>query len=311
MSRREVVALGTASQVPTRGRAHHALFVRVDDIGLLVDPGEGAQRQLLLAGIPSSAITAICLTHLHGDHCLGLPGVVQLLSLDEVRHPVPILYPVEGQEYVDRLLRASIFEERAEVVPVPVSSPGQVTTLGREGWQLSAQELAHRVPCIGWRLDEPSKRRFLPDRLDELGVRGPMVRRLSDEGTIEVEGRVVRLEDVSEVRPGQSVAVAMDTAECDGARVLCDGADLAVIESTFLSSAGQEELARISGHLTARQAARLAVEVGVRRLVLTHFSRRHPSVDAFRAEAAEHHDDVHAARDLDVIALPPPRGSRV
>src|SRR3982750_4590233 len=98
---RELTLLGTASQAPTRYRNHNGYLLRWDAEGILFDPGEGTQRQLLLAGVASSAITRICLTHFHGDHCLGLPGVLQRLSLDRVTHPVDVWYPAGGQEFYD------------------------------------------------------------------------------------------------------------------------------------------------------------------------------------------------------------------
>ena len=93
MSNRELVVLGTASQAPTRSRNHNGYFLRWDDEGLLFDPGEGTQRQMLFAGVTASQITRICITHFHGDHCLGLPGVLARMSLDRVPHPVEVCYP--------------------------------------------------------------------------------------------------------------------------------------------------------------------------------------------------------------------------
>jgi len=114
MSERELVALGTGSLVPTRDRNQSGCFLRWGPTGVLFDPGEGAQRQMTLAGISARRIRIICLTHLHGDHCLGLPGVLQRISLDQVPHPVTLVYPASGQEYVDRLRAASIYHDRAD-----------------------------------------------------------------------------------------------------------------------------------------------------------------------------------------------------
>src|SRR6516162_11774108 len=120
MSARTVTFLGTASQVPTRSRNHNAVFLAWDDLGILFDPGEGTQRQLLLAGVSATQITHVCVTHFHGDHCLGLAGVVQRLSLDRVPHAVEVVYPASGQVYFDRLRHASIFYDAAEIIPRPL-----------------------------------------------------------------------------------------------------------------------------------------------------------------------------------------------
>ena len=123
---RELVVLGTASQAPTRHRNHNGYLLRWDGDGILFDPGEGTQRQLLVAGVSPWTFGRICITHLHGDHCLGLPGVVQRLSLDRVTHPVEVLYPSSGQVYIDRLLHASVFDEHVDVRQRPVVGSGVV-----------------------------------------------------------------------------------------------------------------------------------------------------------------------------------------
>ena len=141
-------------------------------------------------------------------------------------------------------------------------------------WTLEARRLDHLVEAFGYRLVEPDGRRMLPDALAAAGVAGPDVGRLQRIGALDVGGRTVRLADVSVHRPGQRVALVMDTRLCDAVYALAEGADLLVVESTFLDE--DADLARAYGHLTARQAATVAAECGVRRLVLTHFSQRYP-----------------------------------
>jgi len=301
VSVRELVVLGTASQVPTRTRSHHASLLRWDGEGILFDPGEGAQRQLTLAGIAAADITRICLTHFHGDHALGLPGIVQRLSLDGVAHPVHAHYPAGGSEYFARLRHATPFHETAALVEHPVTEDGDLVRLPQ--FTLAARRLDHPVETYGYRLVEPDGRRMLPDRLAAAGVRGPDVRRLQQAGSLELDGRTVHLDDVSEPRRGQRAAFVMDTRLCPAVTDLADGADLLVIESTFLSA--ESDLAAESGHLTAAQAARVAAECGVRTLVLTHFSRRYDDPEAFRAEASAVFDgELVVAEDLTRVPLP-------
>jgi ribonuclease Z len=306
MPAREFVVLGTASQAPTRLRNHNGYLLRWDAEGLLFDPGEGTQRQLLLAGVASSAITRICITHFHGDHCLGLPGVLQRLSLDQVAHPVDVWYPASGQQFYDRLRHCALYHDTVDVRAHPVHEEGPVDT-GPEPFALLAGRLDHRADTFGWRLVEPDGRRMLPDRLDAAGITGPDVGRLQREGSLTTAaGQVVALEEMSEQRPGQVFAFVMDTRLCDGAVALAEGADLLVCESTFLER--DADLAAAYGHLTAAQAARLAVEAGARRLVLTHFSQRYPDDAAFAAEAGEVFPDVVVVRDLDRVPVPPRAG---
>jgi ribonuclease Z len=304
MSARTVTFLGTASQVPTRCRNHNSAFLQWDDLGILFDPGEGTQRQMLLAGLSASQITHIAITHFHGDHCLGLAGVVQRLSLDRVPHPVEVIFPKSGQVFFERLRHASAFFETATLVPRPLEvRPGdEVEAFRRGAVRLTARALEHGMDCQGYRLQEDDGRRMLPERLAGAGVRGAMVGELLRSGRVEVGGRTVLLEEMSEARPGQAFAFVMDTRPCPGAEALAKGADLLVCESTYLEAEALE--AREHFHMTAAGAARLALSAGVRRLALTHFSQRYTSPDDFLAEASAIHADVVIADDLVRVSVP-------
>lgn len=309
MSVRELVVLGTASQVPTRYRNHNGYLLRWDGAGLLFDPGEGTQRQMLLAGVSATDVTRICVTHFHGDHCLGLPGVIQRLSLDGVPHPVDAHYPATGSRHFERLRYAADFHEVARLREHPIHGDGLIAE--DSGFRLEARRLSHSAPSYGYRLAEPDGRRMLPDRLSAYGVSGPDVGRLRCEGKIVVNGRQVTVEEVSEPRPGQRFAFVMDTRVCDAAFALAEGADMLVCESTFL--AGDAALADEYGHLTAAQAGRVAAESGARLLVLTHFSQRygHDSGRRHVEEARSAFDgEIVAAADLVRVRLPPRRPAR-
>ena len=301
MSAREIVVLGTAAQVPTRDRAHNALLLLWDEVGVLFDPGEGTQRQLTIAGISAGRIDQVCITHFHGDHCLGLPGIVQRMALDRREAPVGVSYPATGEEYYQRLRHASVFDDRTTIVPAPIAAAGPVARVGE--LSVRARPLDHPIETYGYRLDEPDGWRMVPERLDALGVPGREVGRLQRGEAIEVAGRWIEPDEVRVPRPGQSVAVVMDTRPCPGAIDLTRGADLLVSEATFLES--EADLARLAGHLTARQAGELAAEAGVRRLALTHFSQRYPDTEPFLEEASAVFDDVVVAADLARIPVPP------
>jgi len=305
MSQRELVVLGTASQVPTKHRNHNGYLLRWGTEGVLFDPGEGTQRQMTFAGVAANDITRIAITHFHGDHCLGLAGVVQRINLDRLQHPVDAYYPASGQTYFDRLCHATAFHRTVELRPHPVVDSGPLKA-PEAPFAIETVRLAHPVEAFGYRLTEPDGRRMLRDRLDALGVRGPLVGRLQREGSIRHDGHTITLDEVSEPRYGQSVAFVMDTRLCDGVRQLASGVDLLVIEATFLDA--DARLAEEYGHLTAGQAARVAAEAGVRSLVLTHFSQRYRSLEEHRAEAARYFDGtLHIAEDLQRIPLPPRR----
>jgi ribonuclease Z len=305
VSNRELVVLGTASQTPTRTRNHNGYVLRWDDEVILFDPGEGSQRQLLHTGVTATHLTRICLTHFHGDHCLGLPGIIQRLSLDRVPRPVAVHFPAGGAEYFARLRHASSFHETVELAVAPVRTDGERFELAGGG-TLEARRLRHPVETYGYRLVEPDGVRMRPDLLAGHGIAGPAVGELIRVGHLDRDGHRITRDQVSEVRPGQRFAFIMDTGLCDGVYALAQGADLLVIEATFLDS--EAALAAEVGHLTAAQAARVATESGVRRLVLTHFSQRYPDPARFLAEAREHFTgDLVIAEDLGTVQVPPRR----
>ncbi|MBG6224837.1 ribonuclease Z [Arthrobacter sp. CAN_A2] len=289
---RELVILGTSSQAPTRTRNHNGYFLQWEQEGILLDPGEGTQRQLIHAGLSASKIDRICITHVHGDHCFGLPGVLSRMVLDGVTHPVHVHYPASGEDVV----RALVF----------LATPGLDLHLHPHGAAgpiapgLEVERLHHRVEALGYRVIEPDGRTFLPDRLAAAGIAGPDVGRLQREGSL----GSVRLDDVSVHRAGRRFAFVMDTAPCDGASALADGADLLVTESTF--SDDDATLAAQYLHLTAGQAGSLAGHGGAAALVLTHFSSRYDDVGllAEQARATAGEATVIAASDLDRIPFP-------
>ncbi len=303
MSNRELVVLGTASQAPTRSRNHNGYFLRWDGEGFLFDPGEGTQRQMLFAGVAASQVTRICITHFHGDHCLGLPGVLQRMSLDQVPHIVRACYPAESRDVFGRLRHAAIFRDVLNLRELPVDGEGTVTETS--SFRLEARRLSHSVPTIGYRLVEPDGRRMLPRKLADLGISGPDIGRLQREGHILAGVRRVTVDQVGEPRPGQRFAFIMDTRLCEAAFALADHADMLVCESTFANA--EAALARDYGHLTAGQAGRIAAESKARLLVLTHFSQRYEPDDGQRlaAEAtAAFGGEVVLATDLSRIPVP-------
>ncbi|MEV6728658.1 ribonuclease Z [Streptomyces sp. NPDC051364] len=298
MSVREFVVLGTASQVPTRHRNHNGYLLRWDGEGILFDPGEGTQRQMLRAGVAAHDINRICITHFHGDHSLGLAGVIQRINLDRVPHPVTAHYPASGQKFFERLRYATAYQETVALREEPVAEDG--TLAQGPSYTLEARRLSHPVESFGYRLTEPDGRRMVPELLAQHGIKGP------DVGRIQREGQLggVTLDDVSEHKPGQSFAFVMDTRLCPGVDALAAGCDMLVIESTFLDE--DEALATDHGHLTAGQAARVARDAGVRHLVLTHFSQRYGDPQEFerQARAAGFEGELTIAADLVRVPLP-------
>lgn len=296
MSVKDLIVLGTSSQQPTRKRNHGAYLFRWNDEGLLFDPGEGTQRQFIFANIAPPVVTRMFISHFHGDHCLGIGSMLMRLNLDKVTHPIHCYYPASGKKYFDRLRYGTVYHENISVIEHPVEHPGGI--VHDDGhFRIEAQFLEHGTDNVGWRVTEPDSVRFNREKLKKYGVAGPDVKKLEKQGWITIDGINVRLEDVSTVRKGESIAVVLDTRPCAAAVQLATDARLFVCESTYLT--GERHLASKYKHLTAKEAAQIALKANANTLILTHFSARYLDTKVFEREAREIFANVHAANDLD------------
>ena len=300
MSARDLIILGCSSQQPTRFRNHGAYLLRWNDEGLLFDPGEGTQRQFIFADIAPPCVTRIFISHFHGDHCLGLGSMLMRLNLDKVTHPIHCYYPASGKKFFDRLRYCCIYRENIHVVEHPVRQAGLVEDDGK--FRIEAAFLDHGVENIGWRITEPDTIKFHKDELKKLGIDGPNVRRLQHEGSLEIGGRKVALEEVSHLRKGDTFAYIVDTRPCPDAYTLAKGAKMLLCESTYLDE--EKDLAHEYQHMTAKQAAEIARDAGVQTLVLTHFSARYRDPIVLEEEARQIFPNSFAADDLKRFAFP-------
>jgi ribonuclease Z len=300
MSVRDLTILGSSSQQPTRKRNHGAYLLRWNDEGLLFDPGEGTQRQFIYANIAPPVVTRIFVSHFHGDHCLGLGSMLMRLNLDKVSHEIHCYYPASGKKYFDRLRYGTIYHETIKVVEHPVEAEGLVEDFGN--FKIEAYFLDHGVDNIGWRITEPSRRKFDKEKLKKLGIKGPMMRTLQNEGKLEVGSETVLIDDVSWIRPGDTFSYVSDTRLCPAAFECAREAKLLLCESTYLHK--EALLASKYQHLTTKQAAQIAKESGAQKLILTHFSARYLNPLEFENEAREVFPNTEVAEDFKVIPFP-------
>jgi ribonuclease Z len=260
----------------------------------LFDPGEGTQRQFIFANVAPPVVTRIFISHFHGDHCLGLGSMLMRLNLDKVTHPIHCYYPASGKKYFDRLRYGTIYHETINVVEHPVSAEGLVHDDGR--FRIEATFLEHGVDNIGWRITEPDTRKFNRDKLNALKVFGPAVRELQEKGFIVIDDKKVTLDDVSVIRKGDSIAVVIDTRYCQNAINIARDAKVLLCESTYLDE--HKDLAYKHFHLTAKEAATIAKEANVKKLILTHFSARYLSLLDFEVEARSVFPNTDVADDM-------------
>lgn len=299
MSVFDLIILGSSSQQPTRKRNHGAYLFRWNEEGFLFDPGEGTQRQFIFANIAPTHVNRIFISHFHGDHCLGVGSMLMRLNLDKVSHPIHCYYPASGQQYFNRLRFCTVYHELINIIEHPIEKPGLVHDDGK--FIIEALPLDHGIDNFAYRVTEADRLKFHKEKLKALHIEGPKVRELLEKGALEIDGQVVLLEDVSWTRKGVSIAVVSDTRSCQNAIEIARGAKLLLCESTYLES--EREMAEKHYHLTARQAALIAREANVEKLILTHFSARYVDSSLFEKEAREIFPNTFAAEDLQIFPI--------
>ena len=283
-----ITLLGTAATMPLPDRALTAAVAECGGHSLLFDCGEGTQTAARRAGVNLMKMDAVCLTHYHGDHIFGLPGLLQTLGCQGRERPLT-LYGPEGLEKIWPALRTL-----AGPLPYPVravqldTDPIDLTTLS-SGWPAGAQltpfRTRHRVPSVGYRLELPRAGRFDPARARALGVPVQQWKLLQKGQSVAVEGRTVQPAQVlGAPRKGLSVVFSGDTAPCPYYLQAAHDADLLICDATY-ALPEQEDQARQWGHSTFGQSATLAAQARAKRLWLTHYSPMITDPEEYAAQA--------------------------
>jgi ribonuclease Z len=273
MSILRLTFLGTSAAMPTLHRNVSGLAVKADGDLLLFDCGEGSQRQMIRFGTGFS-VDAVFFTHFHADHYLGIIGFLRTLGMGGRVEPLTLYGPPPARKILDAAIHLGV--DRL-AFPVEVQELRGGEFLQRKGYGIRAVRVDHRVNALGYALEEDVRPgRFDPEAAKRLGVAsGPEFGKLQ-------KGQAVKLADGTEVKPeqvmgaartGRRVVISGDTRPCAATVEISRGADLLVHEATF--SDDEQARALETRHSTAREAAKVAAEAKVKRLVLTHLSSRH------------------------------------
>lgn len=311
----QVTFLGTSAGVPTRTRNVSCIGLRLPQRGevWLFDCGEGTQHQLIRSDLRISQISRIFITHLHGDHIFGLPGLLATSGMAGPGQRIEVYGPPRIDEYV----RDTASHSQTRLSPVVRVHTVESGIILRDGdFTVSCLPLKHRVPTVGYRVaesDQPGT--FNVEKAVESGIPpGPLYGRLKRGDTITLpDGRTVHGEEFSgPFKPGRRVVYCTDTIFCPAAIELSRDADILIHEATFAQA--DEDLARQSMHSTAAMAARVAHEAGARRLIITHISPRYVEGQQIGpaellAEARSIFPDTEMARDFLTVEVKRPAAS--
>jgi ribonuclease Z len=300
----EIVFLGTSASAPSARRGLAAQVVKHDEYRFLIDCGEGTQRQILQSGIGFKHLNRILITHSHLDHILGLAGLLSTFmrweSIDELE-----IYAGRGSlDRIRDLLYGVVLRGATPPMPLHLREVTPGVFFEGDDFTISAFPVSHRGPDnMGYVFEEKARRPFLPEKAEALGVpQGPLRRDLvSGQAVTLADGRVIQPEDIlGPIKRGTRLVHVGDAGVTDNLVESVRDADTLVIESTYLEE--EADMAHQFAHLTARQAAELAVRANVKQLVLTHLSRRYREKDVL-TEAQAVFPNTAVARDFDVFTV--------
>ncbi len=293
-----ITMLGTSGATPTKLRSLPGVALSYEGNVFLFDCGEGTQMQLIRRGVNMSRIRAILLTHAHGDHVIGVAGLVRSLALAGRKEPLLIFVP-KGYEGVVKSLVS--FDKAVMTYPIGIRGvePGKVYR-GRD-FTISAFRLSHNIPACGYIFKTDDKKRFIKDKCSRLGLEGEMYSILQKKGRLRLGKKTVRISEVTRREAGKKIVYACDTRPSQATVAAARGADLLIHEATYADS--EKGLARERAHSTASEAARIARKAGARRLVLTHISARYKSQAQQEAESRKIFANAVVAKDGDDIFI--------
>ena len=300
----EILFLGTSASAPSAKRGLSAQIIKHDEYRFLVDCGEGTQRQILQSGTGFKNLTNILLTHGHLDHILGLGGLMSTFVRWEAIEKLDIFGGRSTLDRVHDLVFGVVLRGQQPPMPLRLNEIKAGTFFDADDFTITAFSVTHRGPdCLGYIFEGKARHPFLAQKADELGVPfGPERKDLVSGKAITLpDGRVVTPEDVlGPLQKGVKVVVTGDAGRTDDILEACRDADALVIESTYLDE--EAEMAKQFSHLTARQAAELAVKANVKKLIITHISRRYREKDVLK-EAQAIFPNTVVARDFDTFQI--------
>jgi ribonuclease Z len=295
----EIIFLGTASMVPTKERNPQAILISYGSEGVLVDCGEGTQRQMKITGIKLTKITKILISHWHGDHVLGLPGLMQSLGASDYNKTLRIYGPRGTKKRIEILREMFIFDRN---IKVEVNEVRGGKFFENDDFILEAVPLEHGIPTLGFNFIEKGKRKIDLKKTKKLGIpEGPLLGKLQSGKVVVWKGKKIRPDDTTYIEKGKKITIITDTLLCNNCYRAAKNADLLVCEATYSSSL--EDKGEEYSHMTARQAAQIANKADAKKLVLTHFSARYKNTQEIEEDARNVFDNIICAKDFMRINL--------
>jgi len=298
----EITFLGTSSMVPTKERNVQSIHLEYKGEGILLDCGEGTQRQMNIAGINRTKVRKILITHWHGDHVSGLIGLIQTLGNSKDVSELTIYGPLGTKNFMNNILNSCIFELIVDLNIVELDMKRKKVFFENEFYYLEASPLNHSIPCVGYSFVEKNRRKVNMEKAKRHGLtEGPLLGNIQKGLPIKMNNKLIMPEDISTLQKGKKITIIADTSFSSNAQSLAEEADVLICEATYESE--DEEKAEQYKHLTSEQSALIASNAGVKKLVLTHFSQRYKTLDVLEEQAKNIFPNTVLAFDFMKIKL--------
>ena len=291
----ELIFLGTGGAHPTLERSTTCICLVKDGEVLMFDAGEGAQIPYLKAGLGWNKKMKIFVTHLHGDHCIGILGFLQTMTLQNRTEPIEIYGPEGIEEFIAANTKVMNF---GLSFPVLITSVNEGLVVNEKKYEVRACEAKHSVPTFSFVFQEKEKPgTFYPEKATALGVpKGELWHRLQQGEEVIIENKSIKPSEVMGPNvSGKKIGISGDTRPIKNLEVFFKNCDYLVFDSTFSDELKQKAIE--SCHSTAKEAATFAKNAGVKNLILTHFSARYKNENVLLEEAKAIHNSVIAAND--------------
>lgn len=287
----DITILGSAASTPTPDRSLPAIAVRIDGDILLLDCGEGTQRQMMRLGVSYAKISAIFISHLHLDHYLGVFGMLETLRLNGRTNQIPLFGPIGSARVFARskLLDIHEIEPSAAALKKPLFSINEHDVYAFQVQHGAGEE------SYGFKIVERPRRRFHEQKAHTAGLKGSMFTEIQKKGSIKIGAKTIKLDDISYMQEGKKLVYSGDTIYCKALIKAAEGADLLIHDSTFDET--QRELADERSHATAADAAKAAKESGAKQLMLFHIGGRFHDTTPLLQEAKAIFSNTLVAED--------------
>ncbi|MDE1856849.1 MAG: ribonuclease Z [Candidatus Micrarchaeota archaeon] len=287
-----VIFLGTAGAAPTKERGLPSVAIERNGKVYLFDCGEGTQRQLMAFSVNISRIAAVFLSHAHGDHVIGIAGLIRTLALNRRTDPLTIYVPKGEEKKIHPLIG---FDEAILSYKIEVRGIGSGIVYKGDGIEIRAFALRHSVKALGYIFDEPARLHFDKERCKRLGIKGEMFAQLEKSGHIAVNGKRISIGSITTKGKGRRIVYAADTRPQQNTVTAAKGADILIHEATY--SNALVALAKERMHSTAKEAAEIAKKAKVNKLVIFHTSARYRDTAPLLKEARSVFRNADVAHD--------------